>query len=142
MRLSRFVPLCAALALAGCPSMGGPSLGGSWKENGVSPNGNVRHEIDTASIQKTGSRVSFRERITVANPKTEHYANTPHFKTAVNQWQVDCSARTRRLVSVEMWDASGNKLASHQYGMSRQAVPVVKGSAGGRQFEAACGRSL
>ncbi|MBH5329778.1 hypothetical protein H9Q10_08865 [Eikenella sp. S3360] len=141
MRVSRFAPLCAALVLAGCPSVGGP--GGSWKEVGVSPNGNMRYEIDNASIRKTGNQASFRERITVSNPKTEHYVNTPHFKTAVNQWLFDCQARTRRLVSVEMWDASGNKLASHQYGANgRQPVPVVRGSAGGSQFETACGRSL
>ncbi len=140
MKLGRFLPLCAALVLAGCPSVSGPA--GSWKENGVSPNGNVRHEIDTSSIRKTGNTVTFRERITVSNPKTEHYVNTPHFKTAVNQWQVDCQARTRRLMAVEMWDASGAKLASHQYAGGRQPAPVVKGSAGGSQFEAACGRSL
>ena len=67
MQLKRWAGLCAVLVLAGCPSMSsGPSLGGSWREVGVSQNGNMRYEIDTSSIRKEGSRVSFRERITVA----------------------------------------------------------------------------
>ena len=114
MQLKRWAGLCAALVLAGCSSMGsGPSLGGSWREVGLSQSGNMR------------------------------YVNTPHFKTAVNQWQFDCQARTRRLMAVEMWDASGNKLAANQYETARlPAKPVVKGSAGGKQFEIACGKIL
>ena len=138
MQLKRWAGLCAALVLAGCSSMGsGPSLGGSWREVGVSQNGN------TSSIRKEDSRVSFRERMTVSDVGREHYVNTPHFKTAVNQWQFDCQARTRRLMAVEMWDASGNKLAANQYETARlPAKPVVKGSAGGKQFEIACGKTL
>ena len=144
MQLKRWAGLCAALVLAGCSSMGsGPSLGGSWREVGVSQNGNMRYEIDTSSIRKEGSRVSFRERMTVSDVGREHYVNTPHFKTAVNQWQFDCQARTRRLAAVDMWDASGNKLAANQYETARRpAQPVVKGSAGGKQFEIACGKTL
>ena len=144
MQLKRLAGLCALLVLAGCPSMGGgPGFGGSWKEVGVSQNGNIRYEMDTSGIQREGQKVRFRERITVSDVKREHYVNTPHFKTAVNQWLFDCQARTRRLMAVDMWDASGTKLAAHQYtAPQRPAQPVVKGSAGGKQFEAACGRTL
>ena len=53
MQLKRWAGLCAALVLAGCSSMGsGPSLGGSWREVGVSQNGNMRYEIDTSTFGK------------------------------------------------------------------------------------------
>ena len=144
MQLKRLAGLCAVLALAGCPSMSsGPSLGGSWREVGLSQNGNMRYEIDTSSIRKEGSRVRVRERMTVTDVGREHDVNTPHFKPAVPQWQFDCQARTRRLAAVDMWDASGNKLAANQYDTARRPVqPVVKGSAGGKQFEIACGRTF
>ena len=142
----KVIPLAAAAAtllLGACATApSNPALVGSWKENGVSVNGNVSHAIDTASIQPGANQtVSYRERLTVRDPEQEHYANTPHYKTALNEWQLDCRARTYRLMAVQMFDDAGKVLAAHRYQNIRPQA-VVKGSASGNQFEQVCGQKL
>lgn len=138
--------LCAVLTvsvLGACtfdqPS--NPLLAGSWKDNGVSANGNISHALDTASIRTQNHTATYRERVTVRDPAQEHYANTPPYKTALNEWQMDCRARTYRLTSVQLFDAAGKVLASHRYQNVRPQA-VVRGSASGSQFEQVCGQKL
>lgn len=143
MKTLYFTAAAAALLLGACTVMqpANPALSGSWQDIGTSPNGNVGHAIDTASIRSQNHTATFRERITVRDPAKEHYINTPRYKYSLNEWQMDCRARTYRLLSVQMFDAGGNLLAAHRY-TNLRAQPVVKGSASGNQFEKVCRQAL
>lgn len=139
MSLRVLLPAVIALVLSACASQSSLSSvrSGSWQEIGVSPNGAVRHAVDTASIRRTGDTVVFRERVSVNNPALEHFAQTPAYKTAVNEWEMNCRQKAYRLLSVEMFDGSGRIVAAHRYADVRFR-PVRGGSASERQFDRVC----
>ncbi|NDV13383.1 surface-adhesin E family protein [Crenobacter caeni] len=153
MRTYTLLASLAALALAGCatrtpterPSVPSkPVANADWHNLGVSPSGNVLHEIDGLSIRKVGDReFSFRGRKTVFNPRKENFLNTPPHKVSVNQWVVDCQARTVRLTGVALFDENGRQIGTPYTYNDKQirAMPIVKNSASYHQYEYVCGAS-
>ncbi|MEC5208669.1 hypothetical protein QF022_003625 [Vogesella perlucida] len=54
-----------------------------WVIMGVTPNGNILHEVDKLSIQRRGNLVLFRDRKTIFNPKKENFLSTPRHKQSI-----------------------------------------------------------
>lgn len=152
----RFIPALLTLALiAGCatPPVGkvtpvgdgagkaAPLANAEWHNLGVSPNGNILHEIDKLSIKPIGpSRYTFRDRKTVFNPKKEDFRSTTPHKFSLNQWELDCSARTIRLTGMALYDQQGREIGKYTYNDSQiKAMPVVRSSASYQQMEFICG---
>ncbi|AXK39194.1 surface-adhesin E family protein [Crenobacter cavernae] len=139
-------------ALAGCAtgpsSMTGgrptvkPEANANWHNLGVSPNGNILNELDERSIRRQGSLVTFRDRKTIFNPKKENFLSTPPHKYSINSWQIDCSARTFRLMAVALFDENGRQTASYTYNDAQiKPMPVVQNSASFQQMQFVCGHS-
>lgn len=165
---SYFLFALAALALTGCATSGG--VGGKtgaakagilnpakpapqsrapvianaeWIILGVSPSGNILHEIDRLSIQRKGSLTVFRDRKTIFNPKKENFLNTPQHKQSINSWEVDCIASTFRLAAMQLLDDSGRVILSRSYSDSEiRPMPVVRQSASFQQMEYVCKQAL
>lgn len=150
--LLRIAAAClTAILFAGCATpTGAPSLGGykpvkpdsnsNWQNLGVSPNGNILNELDQQSLQRNGNVVTFRDKKTIFNPKKEDFKSTQPHKFSVNTWQIDCSARTFRLLSVSLFDDAGRQIASYTYNDGQiKALPVVQNSASFQQMRFVCG---
>lgn len=113
-----------------------------WVIMGVTPNGNILHEVDKLSIQRRGNLVLFRDRKTIFNPKKENFLSTPRHKQSINQWEVDCAASTFRLASMTLLDENGREILNRTYNDSEiRAMPVVKQSAGFQQVDYVCKQS-
>mgnify|MGYP006171064323 CR=1 FL=1 len=52
----------------------------------------------------------FRDRKTIFNPRKENFLNTPQHKYSLNQWEVNCTAKTFRLRSMALLDDGGRQL--------------------------------
>ena len=110
-----------------------------WVIMGVTPNGNILHEVDKLSIQRRGNLVLFRDRKTIFNPKKENFLSTPRHKQSINQWEVDCTAATFRLAAMTLLDENGREILNRTYNDSEiRAMPVVKQSAGFQQVDYVC----
>lgn len=135
--------VCGALWLAACSLSGGPGVSGNWQEVGLSGGGNVRHAIDKGSIRRQGALAMFRDKKTVINMAQEHYGNTPAYKVAVSDWEMDCTRKTFRLTALQLLDAQGKTIGQYRY-TSAQLRPMaaVRGSATEKQFEQVCGGKL
>ena len=68
---------------------------GSWRSVGKLHGGNMEVFYDTGSLQQQGNTVSLRSRLVVRDTDKEPYLDTPHFKIAVNEWQMNCRSPTR-----------------------------------------------
>lgn len=113
-----------------------------WQIIGVSPNGNILHEVDVLSIHQEGSLTVFRDRKTIFNPRKENFLNTPQHKYSLNQWEVSCAAKTFRLRNMALLDENGRQLLSRSFSDSEiKPMPVVKQSAAFQQVEFVCKRS-
>ena len=113
-----------------------------WVILGVSPNGNILHEIDKLSIRRKGTLTLFRDRKTIFNPRKENFLNTPQHKYSLNQWEVNCTAKTFRLRSMALLDDGGRQLLSRSFSEAEiKPMPVVKQSAAFQQVEFVCQRS-
>lgn len=146
--------LCVAV-LAGCsttgvqttttlpqpekPAITSPQPSANWENLGVSPNGNILNELDKLSISRDGSLVTFRDRKTIFNMKKENFLSTPRHKLSVNTWQIDCKARTYRLVNMSLFDENGREIASYAYNDNQiKPMPIIKNSASYQQMLAVC----
>lgn len=110
-----------------------------WENLGVSPNGNILNEIDKLSIRKSGTLVTFRDRKTIFNPRKENFLNTPRHKVSLNTWQIDCQAKTFRLLSMILFDENNRQIASFTYNDSQiKQMPVVQNSASYQQMLYVC----
>ncbi|WP_174875709.1 surface-adhesin E family protein [Vogesella oryzae] len=158
----------AMLALTGCASTGGLAAKSStskgvtqppvrqapavrppvvanaeWVILGVSPNGNILHEIDKLSIRRKGLLMVFRDRKTIFNPKKENFLNTPQHKQSINTWEVDCSASTFRLAAMQLLDENGREILSRTYNDKEiRAMPVVRQSASFQQLDYVCKQAI
>lgn len=113
-----------------------------WVIMGVTPNGNILHEVDRLSIQRRGNLVLFRDRKTIFNPKKENFLSTPRHKQSINQWEVDCAASTFRLARMTLLDENGREILNRTYNDSEiRAMPVVRQSAGFQQVDYVCKQS-
>lgn len=129
--------LLSVLAACATVPVGSSDMQGDWHEVGVSASGNIEHAIDARSVQIQGDNMVFRERIRVLRMEAQAFTQTPPYKTAINQWQMNCRQKNYRLMATQLYDASGNLLADHRYATgSPQAVRM--GSASERQFERLC----
>lgn len=116
-----------------------PQPNADWVILGVSPNGNILHELDKLSIVRRGSLVVFRDRKTIFNPKKENFLNTPRHKQSINRWEVDCTASTFRLAAMTLLDENGREILNRTYNDSEiRPMPVVRQSAGFQQVEFVC----
>jgi hypothetical protein len=145
--------LLTTVFLAGCATQGSKPLDSSasgerrplanaeWHNLGVSPSGNILHEIDGLSIRKQGHKLfAYRDRKTIFNPGKENFLNTPRHKFSVNRWLVDCKARNIRLTGMDLFDENGRAIANYTYNDKQiNAMPVVRNSASYQQFEYVCG---
>lgn len=130
-------PLLAVL-LASCASTG-PNVSGSWKEIGVTSNGNIQASIDTASIRRSGNLATFRDKKTVLKPSEERYVNTPRYKTAVGEWEINCRNKTYRLTALQLLDERGQVLMNQRYtATDLRPMSVMDGSVTEKQYEAVC----
>ncbi|MBV8046033.1 MAG: hypothetical protein JO171_02690 [Paludibacterium sp.] len=110
-----------------------------WENLGVSPNGNILHELDKLSIQRQGDLVTFRERKTIFDIRKEDFLQTPRHKVSINTWQIDCKADTYRLLSMNLFDETGRQVASFTYNDNQiKPVPVVPNSASYQQMLFVC----
>ena len=66
----------------------------------------------------------FRDRKTIFNPRKENFLNTPQHKYSLNQWEVNCTAKTFRLRSMALLDGQGHILASTQAGEAGLQIEV------------------
>lgn len=128
--------------LAACAALpvGSPALQGDWHEVGVSASGNVEHAIDARSVRLQGDDVVFRERVRVLRMEAQTFTQTPAYKVAINQWQMNCRQKNYRLMATQLFDVSGNLIADHRYATGN-AQSVRIGSASERQFERMCAPS-
>ena len=97
---------------------------GSWRSVGKLHGGNMEVFYDTGSLQKQGNTVSLRSRLVVRDTDKEPYLDTPHFKIAVNEWQMNCRGNTVRVTSSHFFDSKKQLLAKHEY--SAQDTAAVK----------------
>ena len=79
-----------------------PGAATQWQNLGVTPNGNILHELDKQSIVRHGDVVTFRDRKTIFNLKWETFTSLPRHRcrstagglTArrkpINCWPVAC----------------------------------------------------
>lgn len=112
-----------------------------WQIIGVSPNGNILHEVDLLSIRREGPLTVFRDRKTIFNPRKENFLNTPQHKYSINMWEADCQAKTYRLRSMALLDESGRQLLARQFSLDEiKPMPVVRQSAAFGQVELVCSR--
>ena len=88
---------------------------GSWRSVGKLHGGNMEVFYDTGSLQKQGNTVSLRSRLVVRDTDKEPYLETPHFKIAVNEWQMNCRGNTVRVTSSHFFDSKKQLLAKHEY---------------------------
>ncbi|WP_147696055.1 surface-adhesin E family protein [Vogesella mureinivorans] len=110
-----------------------------WVIMGVTPNGNILHEVDKLSLQRRGTLVQFRDRKTIFNPKKENFLNTPRHKQSINHWEVDCAAATFRLNRMILLDDNGREIINRTYNDNEiRAMPVVRQSAGFQQVDYVC----
>ncbi|UDM16887.1 surface-adhesin E family protein [Vogesella sp. XCS3] len=110
-----------------------------WVIMGVTPNGNILHEVDKLSLERKGTLVQFRDRKTIFNPKKENFLNTPRHKQSINYWEVDCAAATFRLTRMILLDDNGREIINRTYNDSEiRAMPVVRQSAGFQQVDYVC----
>jgi hypothetical protein len=110
-----------------------------WENIGVSPNGNILHEIDKLSVKHQGDLVTFRERKTIFDLKKEDFLHTPRHKVSINSWQIDCKASTYRLLSMNLFDETGRQVASFTYNDNQiNPTPVVPNSASYQQMLFVC----
>lgn len=111
----------------------------NWENLGVSPNGNILHEIDKMSISRQGNLVTFRDRVTIFNLNKETFLTTPRHKVSINTWQIDCTARTYKLNAMILFDENGRQISSDIYnGNQIKAAPVVQNSASYQQMLYVC----
>jgi len=113
-----------------------------WVIMGVTPNGNILHEVDRLSVQRRGSLLQFRDRKTIFNPKKENFLSTPRHKQSINLWEVDCNGATFRLLHMTLLDENGREILNRSYNDSEiRAMPVVRQSAGFQQLDFVCKQS-
>lgn len=139
--------LAAALILAACATGsspdGSPDVSGNWQEVGLSGSGNVRHAIDQNSIRRQGGLATFRDKKTVIDVAQERYSNTPAYKVAVGDWEMDCARKTYRLNALQLLDSAGQSIGQYRYGSTDlRPMAVVRGSATEKQYELVCGQKL
>lgn len=134
--------LATCLLLAACASTPqDPSAKaiGSWQEVGKINLHNIIVAYDTGSLKRQGNMVSVRERKIVQKVEQENYLNLPEFKTAVSEWELDCTKRTYRLKNAQFWDKNGKNIAQQQYS-ARQvpAMAIVKNTPAESLLQIAC----
>ena len=133
----------SALVLAACATGSGPGVSGNWQEVGLSGSGNVRHAIDKDSIRRQGNLATFRDKKTVIDMAQEHYGNTPAYKVAVSEWEIDCARKTYRLSALQLLDTGGKSLGQYRYSNTDlRPMAVARGSATEKQYELVCGQKL
>lgn len=112
-----------------------------WQNLGVSPNGNIMHELDTQSVVRHGEGVTFRDRKTIFNLKRETFSTLPRHKVSVNSWRIDCQAQTYQLLASSLFDENGKPVASYTYndGEIRPAA-ITPNSASYQQMQSVCRR--
>ncbi|MFN4238137.1 MAG: surface-adhesin E family protein [Vogesella sp.] len=119
-----------------------PIANADWVIMGVTPNGNILHEVDRLSIQRRSGLVLFRDRKTIFNPRKENFLSTPRHKQSINQWEVDCNGATFRLLRMTLLDENGREILNRTYNDSEiRAMPVVRQSAGFQQMDYVCKQS-
>lgn len=96
----------------------------NWVNLGVTQNGNVLNEIDRLSISRQGNLVNFRDRKTIFDLNKENFLNTPRHKISLNNWQIDCSTKTFRLLSMTLLDENGREIARISYN-DKQIKPMA-----------------
>ena len=118
-----------------------PGAATQWQNLGVTPNGNILHELDKQSIVRHGDVVTFRDRKTIFNLKRETFTSLPRHKVSVNSWRIDCQAQTYQLLASSLFDENGKPVASYTYndGEIRPAA-ITPNSASHQQMQAVCRR--
>ena len=144
MNIYRLIPFgsaaALALLLASCAS--GPKVEGNWKELGATGNGNISAAIDQNSIKRNGNLATFRDKKTVLKPGEERYVNTPKYKTAVGEWEINCRNKTYRLTGLQLLDESGQILMNEKYTATHlRPMQIMEGSLTEKQFQAVCSGS-
>ena len=90
-------------------------------------------------MRRSGTLVTFRDRKTIFNTRKENFLTTPRHKYSINTWQVDCRARTYRLLDVTLYDENSRQVASFSYNDSQiKPMPVVQNSASFQQMQFVC----
>lgn len=140
--MKKILPLGILLLLAACTSTPkDPSAKaiGSWREIGKIHQGNIAIAYDTGSLKKQGRTAGLRERKIVQKTEQENYLNLPEFKTAVSEWEFDCTKNTYRVKSSEFWDKSGKDITQQNYSAAQvPAMAVVKNTPSESLFNIAC----
>lgn len=123
------------------PGLRDPGAATQWQNLGVTPNGNVMHELDKQSVVRHGDVVTFRDRKTIFNLKRETFTALPRHKVSVNSWRIDCQAQTYQLLASSLFDENGKQIASYTYndGEIRPAA-ITPNSASYQQMQSVCRR--
>lgn len=128
----------AILILSACQTTTQVGPAGSWKNLGDSANQNVKHEIDTQSIQKNGNVVTYRTRTVVDDIRLESLPNLPVFKTAVSTYQMQCRERSYRILDTELYNQQGALIGKQVFGNQVGYNLVTIGSAAKKQYDLVC----
>ena len=127
--------------LAACSSTGGPHVAGSWEHIGDTNNGNIRAYLDKDSIKRNGQFVTFRDRKVVVKPEEERYVNTPRYKTAVGEWEIHCSNKTYRLVSLNLLNDDGGSVMQQNYtSVNLHPMPISNNTLTDKQYQFVCNK--
>lgn len=143
MNIKQLVIIGAVLALSACVTTDTPgskaASGGKWVNLGVSVDGNILHELDKSSIKRNGALVTFKDKKTIENTDKEHFLNLPVHKMQINYWEINCRAKTYRLVSTNLFNKKGERLFEKTY-TAKEVAPmrIVRGSATEKQQQIVC----
>lgn len=143
MNIKQLVIIGTVLVLSACVTTDTPgskaSGGGKWVNVGVSIDENVLHELDKSSIKRTGNIVTFRDRKTIDNIDKEHFLNVPVHKVSINNWEINCQAKTYRLINMDFFDEKGQSLGGVIY-PEKDVAPmrIVRGSTTEKQQQIVC----
>ncbi|MDO4434206.1 MAG: hypothetical protein Q4B82_06470 [Alysiella sp.] len=145
--MKKLLPFTAVLVLAACattdstPKDPSAQAIGIWQALGNINNNNIAVSYDTESIQKQRQIATLRTRSIVQDTERESYLDSPKFKTAVGEWELDCEKRQYRLKSMAFWDKNGKPITQQNYTASQvRAEKIVSDSPTARMFQAACGK--
>lgn len=140
--MKKLLPAAALLLLAACastPDTPDARALGQWKNIGNIKNSNIAVSYDTGSLKKQGNIALVRDRKIVKDMDDENYLDLPRYKTAISEWELNCSNRTYRITSAKYWDGRGQLVAQHQYSRTQiRPAAIVAGSPAESLFQAAC----
>lgn len=138
MRKTNGKALCAvllAVLAGGCAT--GP--GGDLQLIGETNNGNIKSYLYKSSVQRHGRTATFQEKKEVVKMSEERFVNTPAYKTAIGDWEIDCTNKTYRLKALKLMNERGGMVGTYSFSsVDLRPLPIPDNTLVYRQYQAVC----